>query len=146
MCNFTQMCSHLLKEFLTEKFIFCALICASKLTDNYCGEENNLFFEKLLLLYSHFMKSHSIFLPLGVQMQCFETFCILFVWSSIDSIGIFFLAGRKCVDLVVIFNKERKETFAVSFQNRKSCVCIKYLTLAQTRKLIAMNFTFSYLM
>ena len=51
------MCSHLLKEFLTEKFIFCALICASKLTDNYCGEENNLFFEKLLLLYSHFMKS-----------------------------------------------------------------------------------------
>ena len=34
---------------------------------------------------------------------CFETFCILFIWSSIHSIGIFF-AGRKCVDLVVIFN------------------------------------------
>ena len=28
--SFIRMCSHLLKKFLTEKFIFCALICASK--------------------------------------------------------------------------------------------------------------------
>ena len=37
--------------------------------------------------------------------------------------------GRKNVDLVLTFNKEREETFTVSLQNRKSCVCLKYLTL-----------------
>ena len=41
-----RICSHLLKKFLTEKFIFCALICASKQTENYCEEENKLVFEK----------------------------------------------------------------------------------------------------
>ena len=49
---------------------------------------------------------------------------------------------RDCIDLVVIFNKRREETFAVSLQNRKSYVCIKYSTLVRPRKLIAMNFTF----
>ena len=43
-------------------------------------------------------------------MKGLETFCILFVWSSIRSIGILFSAGRKCVDLEVIFNKGREET------------------------------------
>ena len=28
-------------------FIFCALICASKQTENYCKEENDLLFENL---------------------------------------------------------------------------------------------------
>ena len=41
-------------------------------------------------------------------MYGFESFCILFVWSSIHSIGNFFFTGRKCVDLVVIFNKREK--------------------------------------
>ena len=49
---------------------------------------------------------------------------------------------RDCIDLVVIFNKRREETFAMSLQNRKSYVCIKYSTLVRPRKLIAMNFTF----
>ena len=40
-----------------------------------------------------------------------------------------FLQEKKCVDLIVIFSKGRKEGFAVSLQNRKSCVYIKYLTL-----------------
>ena len=44
------------------------------------------------------------------------------------------------------FDKGKEETFAVSLQNRKSCVCIKYLTLARPRKLIAENFTFLYSM
>ena len=39
-----------------------------------------------------------------------ETFCILFVWGSIHSIGFFFSIGRECVDLKVIFNKGREET------------------------------------
>ena len=82
------------------------------------------------------------FLPLGVQMKGFETFCILFVLSSIHSIGIFFFVRRKCVALVVILDREREETFAVSLKNRKSCVCIKYSILVRPRNLIAMNFTF----
>ena len=46
-----RICSHLLNKFLTEKFIFCALICASKQTENYRKEENNLFFEKLCCFF-----------------------------------------------------------------------------------------------
>ena len=49
----------------------------------------------------------------------------LFVSSTFHRVGISFFAVRKCVDLVVIFNKRRGETFAVSLQNCKSCVCIK---------------------
>ena len=56
-------------------------------------------------------------------------------WRAIHSIAIFF-TGRKCVDLVVIFNKWREETFVVFLQNRKSCVCIKYLTLVQPQKFL----------
>ena len=90
----------------------------------------------MLLLYSHFSKKYlqfANFLPLGVG-----------IWYLGVSIGIFFFAGRKCVDLVVIFNKGREEHFAVSLQNRKDCVCIKYLILVQPRKLIAVNFTLLY--
>ena len=60
----------------------------------------------MLLLYSHFSKKYlqfANFLPLGVG-----------IWYLGVSIGIFFFAGRKCVDLVVIFNKGREETFVVS--------------------------------
>ena len=86
----------------------------------------------MLLLYSHFSKKYlqfANFLPLGVG-----------IWYLGVSIGIFFFAGRKCVDLVVIFNKGREETFAVFLQKRKSCVCIRYLTLVRPRKLIPVNF------
>ena len=50
MRSFMRICSHLLNKFLTEKFIFCALIWASKQTDNYC-EEENLFIEKLFCFF-----------------------------------------------------------------------------------------------
>ena len=66
--------------------------------------------------------------------------------NSIQSIGIFFFAGRKCFDLVITSNKERQETFAIYLQNRKSCVCIKHLALVQPLKLIAVKFTFLYSM
>ena len=49
-----HICSHLLKKFLMEKFIFCAQICASKQTENYCKEEITHF----QLLYSHFLKKN----------------------------------------------------------------------------------------
>lgn len=35
--------------------------------------------------------------------------------------------GRKCVDMVVTFNKGREKTFAVSLQIHKRCDCIKYI-------------------
>ena len=41
----------------------------------------------------------------------------------------------------LFLTREGKKLFAVSLQNRKSCVCIKYLTLVWPRKLIAVNFT-----
>ena len=40
------------------------------------------------------------------------------------------------------FNIGSEENFAVPLQNRKICVCIKFLTLVRLRKLIAVNFTF----
>ena len=51
-----RICSHLLNKFLTEKFIFCALIFASKWRENYCDEENNLFFEKLCCFFIHIFR------------------------------------------------------------------------------------------
>ena len=61
-------------------------------------------------------------------------------------IVISFFTGRKCVDIVVTFNKGREKTFAVSLQNRKSCICIIYLILVRPRKLIPVNFEFLYSM
>ena len=64
-----------------------------------------------------------------------RSFKFFFVWSSILSGGIFFFAGRKCADLVVIFNNGRNLWYLV-VQNWKSCFCIKYLTLVWLQKLI----------
>ena len=125
------------------------MICASKYTENYCEEENNLSFEKLFCFFIHIFWKSLCNLPVFYRLLCrcevlrpfvyylFEVQCTVLV-------AIFFFAGGKCVDLVVIFNKRRKETSAVSLQNGGSCVCIKYLTLVWPRKLIAINFTFLY--
>ena len=42
-------------------------------------------------------------------------------------------------------DKGMKQTFG-SLQNRKNCVCIKYLTWVRPRKLIAINSAFLYSM
>ena len=69
----------------------------------------------------------------------------LFVSSTFHRVGISFFAVRKCVDLVVIFNKGRGVTFAVFLQNcKKLCLHKKYLTLVRPRELITINFTFLY--
>ena len=54
--HFMRICSHLVNKFLTEKFIFCVSICASKQTENYSGEKNNLFFEKLCCFFIHIFR------------------------------------------------------------------------------------------
>ena len=124
---------------LMENFIFCTLTWTSKLPKKYREEENNLFFWKIICFFiQNFWKSLCnlrILYRLVFRCKVLRPFVFLFVWSSIHSIGIFFFAGRKCVDLVVIFNKGREETFAVSLQYRKSCVCIKYLTYLASKYL-----------
>ena len=141
--------SHLLNKFLTEKFIFCVLICASKQTENYSEEENNLFFEKLCCFFIHIFRKS----PCNLQIFHLSVFrCkvlrpfAFYLFEVQSTVLVSFFAGRKCVDLVVIFNKGREETFAVSLQNSKTCVCIKYLTLVRPPKLIAVNFTLLYSM
>ena len=67
----------------------------------------------MLLLYSHFSKKYlqfANFLPLGVG-----------IWYLGVSIGIFFFAGRKCVDLVVIFNKGR-DFFRICTKSQNLCL------------------------
>ena len=51
---------------------------------------------------------------------------------------------RKCVDLAVIFNKGRN--FCGIFTKLQRPSLLKILTLVQSRKLIAVNFTFLYSM
>ena len=56
------------------------------------------FFEKLFAICKFF------------TVMCLDIWfsnLLYFIWSLIHSIDIFFFAGRKFVDLVVIFNKER---------------------------------------
>ena len=59
-----------------------------------------------------------------------------FICLKFDPQYWYFLCRGTCVELVVIFNKGWEETFMVSLQNCRSCVCIKYLTLVRPRKLI----------
>ena len=115
---------------------------------SYCEEENNLCYEKLCCFFIHifwrsFWKSQ-IFYRLAFRCKILRPFVFLFVWSSIHSIGISFFAWRKFVDLAVISNKGREETFALSLQDRKSFAYMKYLALVWPLKLIAVSFTFLY--
>ena len=93
----------------------------------------NLFFELnyVAFLFTCFKKVFAIY-KLQFYLSLFRykvlrpfVFCLKFN----PQYCIFFFPGRKCVDLLVIFNKGREETFAVSLQNHKTCICIKYLTL-----------------
>ena len=82
-----RTCSHLLNKFLTKKFIFCALICASKQTENYCQEENNLFFEKLCCFFIHIFRKSicnlQIFYRLVFRCKVLRPF--VFYWFEVQS-------------------------------------------------------------
>ena len=66
-----RICSHLLNKILTKKFIFCALICASrqnttvKLKITYVQKK----YVTSLFTFSEKSLQFSNFLPLGVQLQ-----------------------------------------------------------------------------
>ena len=133
------ICSHLLNKFLMKQLIFCALICASKQTENTVKKKIThvaslfTFFEKVFAIFNFFTAYCLGFRFWG--LCCF--ICLKFNPFNQSSIRIFFPPERKCVDLEVIFNKGREETF-------ESCVCIKYLALVRPQKLIPMNFASLY--
>ena len=109
--NVMRICSHLIKKFLTEKVIFCALICANKVIENFFEEEKNLFFKSYVpSLFTFLEKVLAIFkfvtaLCLDVRFSDLLYFiCLKFN----PQYCIFFFAGRKCVDLEVISEGERK--------------------------------------
>ena len=140
--------------FYTNMFIFAKMILNGKVhffvhwfmqvnKQKTTVKKKIAYFSKImLLLYSQFLKR---FLQFAIF---FTTRCLdVRFWDLLYFIHLMFNPQYwylllHFVDLVVIFNKGREETFAVSLWNCKSCVCIKYLTLVQPRRLIAMNFTF----
>ena len=65
-----RLCSHLLKKFLTKKFIFCALNCVIN-RQKTTVKTKRTYGKVMLLLYSDFLKKSlqsANFLALGVQM------------------------------------------------------------------------------
>ena len=142
-----RICSHLLNKFLTEKFMFCALICASR--------QNSTANIKITFILKNYVVSlFTLFEKVCAFCNLFTARCLdVRFWDLLYFTCLKFnpqhwyllLRRRKCVDIVVIFNKGKEETFAVFLQNRKSCVYIKHLTLVQPRKLIPVNFAFLYL-
>ena len=107
----------------------------------------------MLLLYSNFLKKSlqlANFYRFLLRCKVLRFFVFLFVWSCIHSIGILFFAGRKYVGLVVVSNKEREETFAVSLQDiftnlheifntgstiKVNCIKYRYITPVLLKKL-----------
>ena len=68
--QFYALCSHLLKKFLTKKFIFCALNCVIN-RQKTTVKKKRTYGKVMLLLYSDFLKKSlqsANFLALGVQM------------------------------------------------------------------------------
>ena len=56
-----RICSHLLNKFLTKKFIFCALICASKQTENTVKKKRTYFLKNYVAsLFTFFEKAFAI--------------------------------------------------------------------------------------
>ena len=136
-----RICSHLLSKFLTEKFIFCVLICASKQTENYSEEENNLFLEKLCCFFIHIFRKSLCNLQIFYRSVFRCKFLGPFVFYLFEIK--FFFAGRKCVNLAVIFNNGREETCGIF---TKSPTLLLHKISVRSRTLIAVNFTFLYSM
>ena len=129
-----------------KKFIFCALIFANKQTENYCEEENNLFFEKLCCFFIHiFWKSLCylrIFQHLVLRCKVLRTF--LFYLFEIQSPVLVSPSseGENVLIWQLLLKRDRKKLLRYLYKIAKSCIYIKYLTLVRPRKLIHMNFAF----
>ena len=139
-----RICSHLPKRFFTENLFFCAL-SRQKTT---VKKKITYFFEKSCCLFVRiFWKklcNLRIFYRSVFRCKVLKPFVILFAWSSIHGIDIFFFVWKKYLDLVVISNKARGRNFCSMFTKSQKLCLHKYLTLVWPLKLIALNFTFLY--
>ena len=141
-----QICSHLLNKFLTKKFIFCALICASKQTENYCEGENNLFFEKLYCLFIHiFRKSlcnFQIFYRLVFRCKVLRSFLIyLFEVQSTVLISSSPPGENLLIQKLFLTRKEKK-LCGIFAKSQKLCLH-KIFNIGSTTKVFIHMFLYS---
>ena len=91
------------------------------------------FFEKFFAICEFFYRS-------VLKCKVLKSLIFLFVWSSIHSIGIFFFAGRKYVDLVVISNIERGRNFCGTFTKSQKLCLHKIFNTGLTTKVNCLEF------
>ena len=96
----------------------------------------------MLLLYSHFSRNYLQFANFyRLVFRCKVLRPFVFYLFEVQSTELVSSSEQgESVDLVVIFNKGREETFAVFLQNRKSCVYIRYLFRDSTTKVNSREF------
>ena len=142
------ICSHLLNKFLTKKFIFCALICASRQNTTVNLKITYFLKSYVAYLFTFFEKVFAICNFFSARCLDERFWGLLyFICLKFNPQYLYLFLGReKIVDLVVIFNEGKEETYAVFLQNRRSSVCMNYLTLVRQRKLILVNFAILYSM
>ena len=102
----------------------------------------------MLLLYSHFSRNSLQFANFYRSVfRCKVLRPFVFYLFEVQSTELVSSSEQgESVDLVVIFNKGREETFAVFLQNRKSCVYIRYLFRDSTTKVNSREFCVLYSM
>ena len=107
------------KEILDGKFFFVHWYVQVNRQKATVKKKLTYFLEKLCCFFVHiFWKSLcdlQIFYHSMLRCKVFRPFLFLFVWSPIHSIGIFFFARRKYVDLVDISNVGRGRNFCGIF-------------------------------
>ena len=145
--HFYLVYSHLLNKFLTEKFIFLHWFVQ-------VNRQKTAVKKKITYFLKGYVASLSTFF--WKSLCNFQIFYRSVFGCKVLRLSVFYLFKfspqywylplcKEKMCWVGVFNK-REETFAVSLPNRKSCVCIKYLTLFRPRKLISVSFAFLYSM
>ena len=141
--------SHLLNKQLTEKIHFLHWFVLVRRQKSTVKKKKTYFLKKYVASLFTFSKKVFAIFKFFTAWYLNERFWnfLYFICLKFDPQDRYFLfAGRKCVHLAVLFNERREETFAVSLQNRKSCVYINYLPLFRPQKLISVNFALLYSM
>ena len=146
--HFYLVYSHLLNKFLTEKFIFLHWFVQVNWQETALKKKITYFLKTYVASLSTFFEK--VFaVSKFFTAQCLDVRCWDFLYFICLKFSPQYWYLPLCKEKMCwfgVFNKKREETFAVSLQNRKSCVCIKYLTLFRPRKLISVSFAFLYSM
>ena len=136
-----RICSHLLNKFLTEKFIFCALICASKQTENYCEEGNNLFFQKLccFFIFEKVFAICNFFYHLVFRCKVLRPFVFYLFEVQSTVLASSSSQGEKegvLIQLLFLTREGKGRNFYDIFIKLQKLFAKKYLILARSGKLI----------